>query len=177
MSEPYTGEIRMFGGSYAPRNWALCTGTIMSISNNNALYSLLGTNFGGDGRTTFGLPDMRGRIPVNQGAGPGLTPRFIGHQLGIENVTLTNNEMPTHNHKLQASTTDATSSNPSGDVLASQSDGDFPYVPDPQDPTRLQTMNSETVAQAGESRPHTNMMPYQCVSFIICLNGIYPSRN
>ncbi len=177
MSDPFTGEIRMFAGNFAPRNWALCIGTIMSISDNNALYSLLGTSYGGDGRVTFGLPDMRGRIPLHQGNGPGLTPRAIGQRFGWEEVSLSINQIPAHTHKLQASTSDATSSNPASDVLASHSDGDLPYATESTDPTRIQTMNSQTVALSGGSQAHTNMMPYQCVSFIICLFGLYPSRN
>ena len=177
MSDPYLGEIRMFGGNFAPRNWALCVGTILYISDNTALFSLLGTNFGGDGRTSFGLPDMRGRIPMHQGSGPGLTYRAIGQRFGIESVVLSNNEMPMHNHTLQATTTFAASSNPGNDVLASHSDGDMPFTAIPSDPTNYQTMSSDTVISTGGSVAHNNMMPYQCVSFIICMQGIYPSRN
>jgi len=177
MSDPYLGEIRMFSGNFAPRNWAFCAGALLSISENNALFSLLGTNFGGDGRATFALPDMRGRIPIHQGYAPSLSPRRIGQHFGTENVYLTNNEMPAHSHTLQASSSEADSTNPSGDVLASHSDGDLPYTGTPSDSTRFENMNSETVGTAGGAQPHSNMMPYQCVSFIISLQGIYPSRS
>ena len=177
MSDPFYGEIRMFGGNFAPRNWAFCSGELLSVAQNNALFSLLGTSYGGDGRTNFGLPDMRGRLPVNQGQGPGLSPYPLGYKPGVENVILSINELPAHTHNLQASADGATSSNPGNDVLASHTDGDFPYTDPPSDQSRYQTMNSETVASTGENRSHTNMMPYQCVSFIICLLGLYPSRN
>ncbi|MFT5083446.1 MAG: microcystin-dependent protein [Lentisphaeria bacterium] len=177
MSDPFYGEIRMFGGNFAPRNWAFCSGGLLAVADHNAVFSLLGTTYGGDGRTTFGLPDMRGRLPINQGTGPGLSPYPMGATPGVERVTLSINELPSHTHSLQASTDNSTSSNPGNDVLASHTDGDSPYTAVPTDPSRYQTMNSQTVASTGGNQSHTNMMPYQCVSFIICLVGLYPSRN
>lgn len=173
MSEPFVGEIRMFGGTFAPRGWAFCDGQLMAVSENDALFSLLGTTYGGDGRTTFGLPDMRGRLPVHQGSGPGLTSRRLGQGYGQENVTLTVNEMPAHRHGLMATTTEASSANPANDVLASHTDGDKNYTAASAD---IAALSSDTVGNAGESRSHTNLMPTLCVNYIISLFGIYPSR-
>ncbi len=176
MSDPYLGEIRMFGGNYAPRNWAFCSGALINISDNNALYSLIGTNYGGDGRVTFALPDMRGRLPMGQGHGPGLSARMIGQRFGVERVTLSNNQMPTHTHAFRASLDESNSSNPGGDVPASHSDGDMPYTAAPTDPSRFQNLSSASVTLTGDAASHYNVMPFQCVNFIICLHGIYPSR-
>lgn len=177
MSDPYVGEIRMFGGSFAPSNWAFCNGQIIAISQNSALFSLLGTTYGGDGRVSFGLPEMRGRLPVHQGAGPGLTPRRMGEKMGHETVALNINQIPAHSHAYNASTEIANSPNPANDVLASQDDGDTPYAAQPVDPANLQAMNSQTLAMKGQSQPHSNMMPYLPINFIICLFGIYPPRS
>ncbi|WNO09090.1 phage tail protein [Teredinibacter sp. KSP-S5-2] len=177
MSDPYLGEIRMFGGNFAPRNWALCIGTLLPIVNNSALYSLLGTAYGGDGRNDFALPDMRGRIPVHQGMGPGLTPRIMGQRFGEQSVVLTLNDIPNHSHSLQVNAQEASTPYPSGAVLASQIDGDMPYTGEPDDPTKKQTLNTDTIAYSGGSQTHYNLMPYQCVSFIICTLGTYPNRN
>lgn len=177
MSDPYTGEIRMFAGNYAPRQWAYCNGQLLSIADNNALFSLLGTTYGGDGRVTFGLPEMRGRLPVHHGQGPGLSYRTLGMRFGSESLTLNTNQMPSHSHSYHASTDIANSANPGNDVLASQDDGDTPYAAQPTEPTNLENMNSQTLAMAGGSQPHNNMMPYLSISFIICLFGIYPPRN
>jgi len=177
MSEPYVGEIRMFAGNFAPRQWAFCNGQLLSISQNNALFSLLGTTYGGDGRVSFGLPEMRGRLPVHQGQGPGLSPRPLGMRLGLEGIALNSNQMPSHRHTLNASSDIANSANPGSDVLASQDDGDTPYAAQPEEPTKLENMNSQTLSMAGNSQAHNNMMPYLSISFIICLFGIYPSRS
>jgi len=122
MSDPFVGEIRMFAGNFAPRGWALCDGQLIAVSQNDALFSLLGTIYGGDGRTTFGLPDMRGRIPVNRGSGPGLTPRNIGSRTGDERVTLTTPELASHNHRFQASTNTADTGYPAANVVADTND-------------------------------------------------------
>ena len=175
MSDPFIGEIRMFAGNFPPRNWALCNGGILTIASNTALYSLLGDAFGGDGRTTFGLPDFRGRVPVHQGTGAGISPHFMGQRYGVETVTLTINEMPTHGHGFRASSDDASVGAPTGAVLAAQSDGDLPYTT--ADLTNYQQMNSKTLEAQGGSGAHENMMPFLCVSFIICMAGTYPSRN
>ena len=173
MSEPFVGEIRMFAGNFAPRGWALCDGQLLAVSQNDALFSLLGTTYGGDGRTTFALPDMRGRLPVHQGQGPGLSMRRLGARYGEENVTLTVNEIPPHSHGLMASTAEASSPNPANDVLASHADGDESYT---SSLSNIQGLSSDVVATTGGSRSHTNLMPALCVNYIIAMFGIYPSR-
>ena len=173
MSEPFIGEIRMFAGNFAPRGWAFCDGELLAVSQNDALFSLLGTIYGGDGRTTFGLPDMRGRIPIHAGHGPGLSNRRLGAKGGEEKVTLTVNQLPSHGHEVSASAASASSGNPSNNVSANTA------------PTNIystalavpQTMNSAAVSATGGSRSHTNLMPALCIHFIIALVGIYPSRH
>lgn len=172
MSEPFVGEIRMFAGNFAPRGWAFCDGQLLAVSQNDALFSLLGTTYGGDGRTTFGLPDMRGRIPVHAGSGPGLSPRRLGSNAGTEEETLTVNQLPFHSHPLTAKSAVATVRNPQGKVLAQPPT--FLYTDIPTKP--LVDMSPEAVGNAGGSRSHTNLMPFLCVHFIIALFGIYPSR-
>lgn len=171
MSEPFVGEIRMFAGNFAPRGWAFCDGQLLAVSQNDALFSLLGTIYGGDGRTTFGLPDLRGRIPLHQGTGPGLSPRRLGSKGGAENVTLTTNQLASHTHDWNANTAPATGSAPQGKVVAQSSPVKIYHAaPDNED------LASSTVANTGGSQPHTNLMPTLCVNFIIALVGIYPSR-
>jgi microcystin-dependent protein len=173
MSEPFVGEIRMFAGNFAPRGWAFCDGQLLAVSQNDALFSLLGTIYGGDGRTTFGLPDLRGRIPIHAGHGPGLSERRLGSKAGEEKVTLTVNQLPSHRHDVFASSTGASSGNPSGNVSANT-------APTNVYSTALalpESMSSSAVSGTGGSRSHTNLMPYLCVHFIIALVGIYPSRN
>jgi len=160
----------MFAGNFAPRGWAFCDGQLLAVSQNDALFSLLGTIYGGDGRTTFGLPDLRGRIPIHAGSGPGLSVRRLGSKAGSENVTLTTNQIPPHRHVMQGTAASATTSTPSGLMGA---------------PTDLIYWNSASnsnvsgsiIANAGGSQHHTNLMPTLCVNFIIALVGIYPSRN
>lgn len=172
MSEPFVGEIRMFAGNFAPRGWAFCDGQLLAVSQNDALFSLLGTIYGGDGSTTFGLPDARGRLPIHAGQGPGLSERRLGSKGGAENVTLTVNQMPSHSHPLQASSEAATAASPQGEVLG-ETLTDRVYRPDTADAS----MASSAVTNTGGSRSHTNEMPYLCVHFIIALFGIYPSRH
>ncbi len=173
MSDPFIGEIRMFAGNFAPRSWAFCDGQLLAVSSNNALFALLGTIYGGDGRTTFGLPDMRGRIPVHQGQGPGLSDRRIGAKGGAENVTLTANQMPSHNHAMNASGTAGTADGPAGMVQAGNSAvRAFRLNIGPN-----QTLHSATIGNSGGSRSHANMMPTLAVHFIIALFGVFPSRN
>lgn len=173
MSESFVGEIKMFAGSFAPRGWALCDGQLLAVSQNDALFSLLGTIYGGDGRTTFGLPDMRGRIPVHQGSGPGLTPRQIGAKSGTENEILNSNQLPVHNHGFQASASAADSGYPAGQLVA---DTEPASVYNATAPDNSNTMPTNTVGNAGAGQSHPNMMPFQCINFIIALSGIYPSR-
>ena len=172
MSEPFVGEIRMFAGNFAPRGWAFCDGQLLVISQNDALFSLLGTIYAGDGRTTFGLPDCRGRIPIHHGSGPGLSPRRLGSKAGAEKVTLTTNQLPSHTHQLQATTNPADDTNPTSKVLA-ETAFDV-YGSDLSSPVN---MNSAAITNIGGSRSHTNFQPFLCIHFIIALFGIYPSRN
>lgn len=172
MSDPFIGEIRMFAGNFAPRSWAMCDGQLLLISQNDTLFSLFGTIYGGDGRTTFGLPDLRGRVPIHYGSGPGLTPRSIGQKSGVENVSLNTNEMPSHDHPLQASTDIADQTAPAGNVTAQPSAADLYFAADPTVP-----MNANAVTRTGGSQQHTNVMPFLCVTFIVALFGIYPSRD
>lgn len=174
MSEAYIGEVRLFAGNYAPVGWAFCDGRLLAIGDNDALFSLIGTTYGGDGQTTFALPDLRGRLPMGQGAGSGLTPRRMGEQLGTENVSLIEQQLPAHSHNFVASTAAAESSSPENALLG-DTEGDVFYVestsPD------LQTMDSKAVANAGDSQPHTNIMPSLAMNYIISLVGVYPSRS
>ena len=170
MSEPFTGEIKMFAGNFAPRGWAFCDGQLLAISQNDALFSLLGTIYGGDGRTTYGLPDLRGRIPIHAGNGPGLSSRRLGAKGGAEKVTLTVNQLPSHGHQQQGTSSDATSKNPAGGLPARAVSA--AYAP-PGSPVQL---SGQSASDTGGSRDHANLMPYLCVHFIIALFGIYPSR-
>jgi microcystin-dependent protein len=171
MSEPYIGEIKMFAGNFAPQGWALCQGQLLAVSQNDALFSLLGTIYGGDGRTTFGLPDLRGRLPIHQGTGAGLTPRTIGSKSGSETVVPTANQLPPHVHSLMASTAPGADSSPAGGVPAESPSVDL-YVEEA--PTA--NLNGNAVATAGSNQAHTNLQPTLCVNFIIALVGIFPSQ-
>ncbi len=168
MSDPYLGEIRMFGGNFAPSGWALCDGQLLSIARYTALFSILGTTYGGDGKQTFGLPNLQGAAPMHWGDGPGLTPRNIGESGGSQNVTLLATELPAHNHAATASGSSADQPSPQNNVPASQ----MVYAPGPSNaPLAVNSLTS-----AGGSQPHNNMQPYQSVSFIIALQGIFPPR-
>jgi len=171
MSEPFVGEIRMFAGNFAPRGWAFADGQLLAVSQNDALFSLYGTIYGGDGRTTFGLPDLRGRIPLHQGTGPGLSSRRLGSKSGSEKETLTTNQLASHTHDLNANTAPATGSAPQGKVLADPTPARI-YDPVGQNASAATT----AIANTGGSRSHTNLMPTLCVNFIVALFGIYPSR-
>lgn len=173
MSEPFIGEIRMFAGNFAPRAWAFCDGQLLAVSQNDALFSLYGTIYGGDGRTTFGLPDMRGRIPLHQGHGPGLSNRRLGSKGGRETETLTVNQIPSHTHTLNANARQDNVESPQGNVLCDPNPEGRLYDQVPQDSFAA----SSSIAATGGSRPHTNLMPTLCVNFIVALYGIYPSRN
>lgn len=175
MSQPFIGEIRMFGGNFAPRSWALCDGQTFSIAQNQALFSLIGTIYGGDGRTTFGLPDLRGRLPMSYGAGLGLTQRFIGQSLGINSVRLTRSEMPSHNHSINATTHIANATTPQYNVLGKEDEYNI-YVQN-ADSSKIQPMRSDVIQTTGGNIAHENRMPALTVNFIICLYGTYPSRS
>ncbi|MGE0357584.1 MAG: phage tail protein [Burkholderiales bacterium] len=171
MADPFIGEIRLFAGNFAPNGWAFCNGQVLPISENDALFSLLGTTYGGDGVTTFNLPDLRGRVPLHMGTGPGLSSRQIGQMAGAENVTLVSTQMPAHNHLAGAATGVGHLSEPAGAVPAAHRD--FAAY----DPAIGVTMHASAVQPAGGSQSHPNMPPFICLSFIIALFGIYPSRN
>ena len=172
MSEPFVGEIRMFAGNFAPRGWAFCDGQLLAVSQNDALFSLLGTIYGGDGRTTFALPDMRGRIPIHAGSGPGLSPRRLGAKGGAENVTLVVNQLPSHSHTAKVSTAGGAESSPQDEYLGASPNVRV-FRPDAPD----QTMNTDSITNVGGSQPHINLQPFLCINFIIALFGIYPSRH
>ena len=166
------GEIRMFAGNFAPRNWALCQGQLLPISQNTALFSILGTTYGGNGQTTFALPDFRGRVPVGQGQGPGLPSVQLGEVGGEWSHTLTVNEMPAHNHVATApGSSAATSKSPSGAAPAFTASGSS------YGPAADLAMIPGTIGNTGGSQPHPNVQPYLGMNFIICLFGVYPSRN
>ena len=175
--DPFIGEIMMAGFNFAPRGWALCNGQTLAISQNTALFSLLGTNYGGNGTTTFALPDLRGRTPIQQGQGPGLSSRQVGETGGVENVTLISTEIPSHTHALKATTASATTAAPAGAIWAVSGSR--------RSTTNLYTnaagagavMNSQVLAPVGSSVPHNNMPPYLAVNFCIALQGIFPARN
>lgn len=178
MSNPFLGEVRMFGGNFAPRGWALCNGAQLSIAQNSALFSLLGTTYGGDGQTTFALPDLRGRLPIHQGSGAGLTARTMGETGGTETVTLATSQLPQHSHPLNASTDPASLVGPDGGVPATPSGGATPFLYAVPGTSTLQPVTlAPTVQPDGGGQPHSNMMPSLCVTFIIALEGVFPSRN
>lgn len=170
MSTPFIGEIRMFGGNFAPQGWALCDGQLLAINQNDALFSLFGTIYGGDGETTYGLPDLRGRLPIHRGMGPGMTNRPIGTRIGNETVTLTTNELPPHSHPYQASTDVANDPNPAGKVVARPNTVDL-YQPENPDID----MAAGAIVATGGNQSHVNIQPFLCVNFIVALVGIYPS--
>jgi len=172
MSEPFVGEIRIFAGNFAPRGWALCDGQLLAVSQNDALFSLFGTIYGGDGRTTFGLPELRGRIPIHMGSGPGLTTRQLGSKSGSESVTVTVGQLPSHSHPMQATEELADSPNPGGNIAARSTTMDL-YIN--QDPDTV--LAATSVTSVGGSQSHPNVMPFLCLNFIVALTGIYPSRS
>ena len=172
MSEPFLGEIRMFGFGFAPQGWALCNGQLLPISQNTALFSLLGTTYGGDGRTTFALPDMQSRVPVCQGQGPGLSSYAEGQAGGAETVTLAAAQMPGHTHPVKASSGAADSDQPEGRALARSASHIYTAKPDTST-----VMNADMLGDAGGSQPHGNIQPYLAVNFCIALTGIFPARN
>lgn len=173
MSEAYVGEIRIFAGTFAPTGWALCNGQILAISQNTALFSLLGTTYGGNGTTTFALPNLQGRAPMHWGTGPGLTPRSLGEVGGAATVTLLSTQMPAHTHTMNAAIDPGESDNPANLALARGSNI-TPYAPAPTPGT---TLSPSTLSVQGGSQPHNNMQPYLTMNFIIALQGIYPPRS
>ncbi len=178
MSEPYLGEIRMFAGNFAPRYNAYCAGQLMNISQNSALFSLLGTYYGGNGTTTFALPDLRGRIPVCMGQGNGLSNYNIGQQGGAEIVTLNSNQMPMHNHMMHANSTNASLPTPGGNMPSSIGSPFTGFWVTPANATGSPiALNQNALANTGNSQAHENRMPFLTISIIIALQGVFPSRN
>jgi microcystin-dependent protein len=178
MADPYVGEIRIFGFNFAPQGWALCNGQLLPISQNSALFSLLGTFYGGNGTSTFALPNLQSRVAIHQGQGSGLSPYVVGQDGGIENVTLTVTQTASHTHLVYADG-DVGSNNtasPNGNALATFGAGNNIYAT-AVGVQKVATMNPEMVASTGGGQPHTNIQPYLVVTFCIALNGIYPSRN
>ncbi|WP_440069629.1 phage tail protein [Tenacibaculum discolor] len=192
--EPFLGQIMMFGGNFAPRGWAFCNGQLLAISQNTALFSILGTTYGGDGRTTFALPDLRGRAPINSGggsAGPGLSPRPLGQRGGEQTHTLNITEMPSHSHSVQPNSSHLKLSTDNA-VNETPAAGDVPAVsnyPDglsakkvksfgpPTNTVNGQSIAPPTILNNGGNLAHNNMQPYLAVNFVIALVGIFPSRN
>jgi microcystin-dependent protein len=172
MSEPFVGEIRMFGFGFAPQGWAQCNGQLLPIAQNTALFSLLGTTYGGDGRITFALPDLRSRVPLGQGQGPGLSSYAEGQAGGAETVTLAATQMPGHTHPVKASSSAASSDQPQGRALARSAS--HIYAAEPSAST---IMNADMLGEAGSSQPHGNIQPYLTVNFCIALAGIFPPRS
>ena len=170
MSNPFIGEIRMFGGNYAPYGWAFCDGSLIQISDNPTLYNLIGTTYGGDGVQTFGLPNLLGRMPIHAGQGQGLQTYILGQVGGLEQVNLLTNQIPSHTHVLSGSTDSANANTPAGNVLAGAAGT---YI----SKSAGAAMAAASVGPTGGSTPHDNMMPFLCVSFIIALYGIYPSQS
>lgn len=173
---PFIGQIMMFAGTFAPQGWALCDGQLLAISQYPALYSILGTTYGGDGKTTFALPDLRSRIPMHAGHGPGLSVRRAGESSGSEQVTLTTSQIPSHTHALQASAQDGDFNSPAGAVLGnygSTAPPDGPYAGD----AASVPMGVSAIGSTGGSQPHDNVQPFLCVTFVIALEGIFPSRS
>ncbi|MGJ8570401.1 MAG: phage tail protein [Hoeflea sp.] len=173
MSEPFLAEVRLMGFNFAPRGWAFCDGQILPINQNQSLYSLLGTTYGGDGRTSFALPDLRGRTPIHTGRSNGGGDHTLGQRSGEETHTLGANEMPQHDHVAHASSANGDQLNPTGAILAAAANL---YAPAAASPVR-QPVASSTVAHVGGGQAHENMQPYIAVNFCIALRGLFPSRN
>ena len=165
MAQPYVGEFRMFAGNFAPAGWMFCEGQLLPISENETLFQLIGTTYGGDGQSTFALPDLRGRIPIHQGNG-----FILAETGGAESVALTVSQIPAHSHPFLASTATGSDANPGNKLLASS-----PNVSIYRPQTPNLPMSASSIGSSGGSQPHNNMMPYLCINFIISLFGIFPS--
>ncbi len=175
MSEPFLAEVRIVGFNFAPRGWAACDGQLLPINQNQSLYSLLGTTYGGDGRTTFALPDLRGRAPLHVGRSEGGSEHREGQKTGQETVTLTIAEMPQHDHLAKASSLTGNTSAPRNALLAAEVAPDAVYAE--RNPATQTRLTSGTVWNAGGGQAHNNMQPYTALNFCIALQGLFPSRN
>ena len=172
MPEPYVGEIRMFGGNFAPNGWMLCEGQQMAISENETLFQLIGTTYGGDGENTFNLPNLASRIPVHNGTGPEGITYQIGEMSGTEQVTLTSQQIPIHTHSMLGTTNTATAQAPTANTVAKSTQIDLFINAQPGD-----AMNPQAITPVGGSQPHENVQPFLCINFIISLFGVYPSAS
>jgi len=173
MAERYIGEIRLFGGNFAPAGWALCNGQLIPIAQNTALFSILGTTYGGNGTTNFALPDLRQRMPMHAGSGPGLTVRDLGEQGGEQTTTLTVQQIPSHSHAMLASNAAATVQSPASALLAKPITLSAPY----HDPAAMAPSPAGPLGTTGGGGAHNNMQPYLVLNFIIALTGTFPPRN
>ncbi len=173
MSEPFIAEIRIFVGNFAPRSWAFCNGQLLPVSQNTALFSLIGTTYGGDGRTTTALPNLKGRAPMHPGRDPGLTSKRLGQRGGSETISLSEAQMPNHNHSAAASSEPDDDNDPTWlGNSGSRFSGD--YAPNASAAVNMQ---SDILQNTGGSQPHNNMQPFLAMNFIIALQGLYPSRS
>lgn len=169
---PYVGEIRMFAGNFAPNGWMFCEGQTLPIAENEVLFQLIGTTYGGDGQETFNLPNLASRVPIHMGTGPDGTTYQIGEMAGVESVTLTTQQIPNHTHPLTASTQNGTEINPGGHVLAGSQSSVQPYIDDTTDTP----FNANVITPQGGSQPHENCQPFLCINFIISLFGVFPTQ-
>lgn len=174
MSDPFVAEIRIFAGNFAPKGWAFCNGQLMPISQNTALFSLLGTIYGGDGKSTFALPDLQGRAPMHPGQGPGLSLHDLGESAGSETVTLLETEMPAHGHNVATTQSRFTLGSPGGNALTGSRNASTYQT---NTGSNLVAMNPAAVGPSGGSLPHNNRQPYLTLNFIIALQGIFPPRS
>lgn len=173
MSEPFLAEVRLFGFNFPPRGWAQCDGQILPIDQNQSLYSLLGNTFGGDGRTTFALPDLRGRTPLSEGTGP----RTLGSSGGAETHALTTAEMPAHTHSFEGNRNQASANEPGGNTIAAKKRRAYSRYAGAPDAATTANMHAETISSVGNGAAHENMQPYLAVNFCIATQGLFPSRN
>lgn len=171
MAQPYVGEIRMFAGNFAPNGWMFCEGQTLPIAENDVLFQLIGTTYGGDGEETFNLPNLASRVPIHMGTGPDGTTYQIGEMAGTEQETLTVQQIPSHTHPFTMSTTAANTNSPIANVLGEQGTINLFLVDSPN-----QSMNAASVTPAGGSQPHENTQPFLCINFIISLFGVFPSQ-
>jgi len=175
MSEPFVAEIRIFAGNFAPRSWAFCDGQLLPIANNTALFSLIGTTYGGDGRSTTALPNLQGRAPMHPGRGPGLTSRRLGQRIGVEDITLSESQIPSHTHTGRAAPGSGSSNTPDNtSSIAASGFGDSLYQTGTS--SNLVDMASESMSFTGGGQSHDNTQPFLVLNFIIALQGLYPSR-